>query len=219
MRRAASSSIAASVSAVMGSRETGREITLPSWNHGRAISRPGTFKCRSTPTGTLPLDTDLFTTIGRGIYASGMPSWGCLDGRGSGPTCWPMSRISAPATAPTSRPRRSRFPRSRPAPRRASPAAERSLSGWSAGSATARTAAATGRRPPPSPTAKIVPSFPTISPRALRFKCGQTNEDLYRIFMTGLDGTPMPSFHDNLQSDEAWDLVHYLRTLQEKVKK
>ena len=38
----------------------------------------GSFKCRSTPTGTLPLDTDLFTTIGRGIYASSMPSWGPL---------------------------------------------------------------------------------------------------------------------------------------------
>ena len=47
-----------------------------------------------------------------------------------------------------------------------------------------------------------------------RFKCGSTNADLYRIFMTGLDGTPMPSFIDNLQPNEAWDLVHFLRTLQ-----
>ena len=33
------------------------------------------FKCRSTPSGTLPLDTDLYNTIGRGIHGSGMPSW------------------------------------------------------------------------------------------------------------------------------------------------
>lgn len=32
--------------------------------------------------------------------------------------------------------------------------------------------------------------------------------------MTGLDGTPMPSFMDNLKPDEAWDLVMYLRSLQ-----
>ncbi len=32
--------------------------------------------------------------------------------------------------------------------------------------------------------------------------------------MTGLDGTPMPSFSDNVKPDEAWDLVLYLRTLQ-----
>jgi cytochrome c oxidase cbb3-type subunit 2 len=47
-----------------------------------------------------------------------------------------------------------------------------------------------------------------------RFKCGTSNEDLYRIFMTGLDGTPMPSFADVIQPNDAWDLVHYLRTLQ-----
>jgi cytochrome c oxidase cbb3-type subunit 2 len=47
-----------------------------------------------------------------------------------------------------------------------------------------------------------------------RFKCGGTNDDLYRIFMTGLDGTPMPSFADNIQPNDAWDLVHFLRTLQ-----
>ena len=47
-----------------------------------------------------------------------------------------------------------------------------------------------------------------------RFKCGSTDQDLYKIFMTGLDGTPMPSFSDNIKPDEAWDLVFYLRSLQ-----
>jgi cytochrome c oxidase cbb3-type subunit 2 len=47
-----------------------------------------------------------------------------------------------------------------------------------------------------------------------KFKCGTEDRDLYRIFMTGLDGTPMPSFMDNVKPDEAWDLVFYLRTLQ-----
>jgi mono/diheme cytochrome c family protein len=32
--------------------------------------------------------------------------------------------------------------------------------------------------------------------------------------MTGLDGTPMPSFADVIKPEDAWDLVHYLRTLQ-----
>jgi hypothetical protein len=47
-----------------------------------------------------------------------------------------------------------------------------------------------------------------------RFKCGTTNTDVYKIFMTGVDGTPMPSFADVVKPAEAWDLVHYLRTLQ-----
>ena len=47
-----------------------------------------------------------------------------------------------------------------------------------------------------------------------RFKCGSSNQDIYRIFMTGVDGTPMPSFADVIQPNDAWDLVHFLRTLQ-----
>jgi mono/diheme cytochrome c family protein len=50
-------------------------------------------------------------------------------------------------------------------------------------------------------------------------KCGSSDQDIYRIFMTGLDGTPMPSFADNLKPDEAWDLVFYLRTLMSQPSK
>src|SRR5438132_987270 len=60
---------------------------------------------------------------------------------------------------------------------------------------------------------------PYIDPKprnfiAATFRCRSTDRDLYKIFMTGLDGTPMPSFADNVKPDEAWDLVFYLRTLQ-----
>lgn len=57
-----------------------------------------------------------------------------------------------------------------------------------------------------SPPANAGPAFAR--------KCGSTNADLYRIFMTGLDGTPMPSVADVIQLNDAWDLVHFLRTLQ-----
>src|SRR6202050_5228622 len=38
----------------------------------------GTFKCRSTPTGSIPLDVDLFQTIKRGIDTTAMPAWSPL---------------------------------------------------------------------------------------------------------------------------------------------
>ena len=37
-----------------------------------------TFKCRSTLTGTLPTDEDLFNSIGRGFTNSNMPIWNAL---------------------------------------------------------------------------------------------------------------------------------------------
>ena len=39
----------------------------------------GIFKCRSTTTGTLPLDSDLYDTLGRGLDNSNMPSWNPLS--------------------------------------------------------------------------------------------------------------------------------------------
>src|ERR1700691_2540717 len=38
----------------------------------------GIFKCRSTPTGTLPTDQDLYDPIGRGLDRSNMPIWNTL---------------------------------------------------------------------------------------------------------------------------------------------
>ena len=32
--------------------------------------------------------------------------------------------------------------------------------------------------------------------------------------MTGLDGTPMPSFTDAMKPDQIWDVVHYIDTLR-----
>ena len=38
----------------------------------------GVFKCRSTPTGTLPLDSDLYNSLYRGFNFTNMPSWKAL---------------------------------------------------------------------------------------------------------------------------------------------
>lgn len=46
-------------------------------------------------------------------------------------------------------------------------------------------------------------------------KNGSSPRDIYRSLMTGLDGTPMPSFADALngKEKEAWDLVYYILSL------
>ncbi len=44
-------------------------------------------------------------------------------------------------------------------------------------------------------------------------KGGNTGADIYRVFMTGLNGTPMPSFADSISPAEAWDLVHFIQSL------
>lgn len=46
------------------------------------------------------------------------------------------------------------------------------------------------------------------------YKGGSSPGDVYRTFVTGLDGTPMPSYGDSLPKEEdRWALVHYVRSL------
>jgi mono/diheme cytochrome c family protein len=40
-------------------------------------------------------------------------------------------------------------------------------------------------------------------------KGGTSGSDLLRTFVTGLDGTPMPSYNETIRPDQQWDLVSY----------
>ncbi len=45
------------------------------------------------------------------------------------------------------------------------------------------------------------------------FRGGSAREDLYYRFITGMDGSPMPAFGDNVQGDDRWALVDYVLSL------
>ena len=47
---------------------------------------------------------------------------------------------------------------------------------------------------------------------------GHAPDDIYRTIMTGLNGTPMPSFSDLFigREEEVWDLVYYVLSLQKR---
>ncbi len=172
----------------------------------------GVFKCRSTPSGSLPLDTDLYETIARGLYASAMPSWYPLTRQERVDLLsyvkflcprFGEEKAAPPITIPPE------------TPNTAESAARgkqlyRKMECWKCHGEEGRGDGPSASTLTDSKDRPIVPYDFTVGER---FKCGQSNQDLYRIFMTGLDGTPMPSFADNLKPDQAWDLVHYLRTL------
>ena len=172
-----------------------------------------TFKCRSTPTGTLPTDDDLYNAITRGFVTTNMPSWRPLTPQERANLVafvktlsprWAKEKPGTPLTIPSETPitidsilrGRQTFQR---------------LECW-------KCHGPQGHGDGPSASTltddKGNPIRPYDFSSGSRFMCGVTNQDLYRIFMTGLDGSPMPSFADVVKPDEAWDLVHFLRTLQ-----
>ena len=172
-----------------------------------------TYKCRSTPTGTLPTDQDLVDSLVRGLNNSNMPSWITLTDQNRADlvafiktfsprwkTDKPGDIINVPAepalTVDSIKHGKELFTK---------------LECW-------KCHGAEGRGDGPSASTLTDSNDQPIRPynfaAGSRFKCGTSNHDLYKIFMTGLDGTPMPSFADVIKPEDAWDLVHYLRTLQ-----
>ncbi len=171
------------------------------------------FKCRSTPTGTLPTDEDLFDTIARGLDRSNMPPWSTFTKQERADLVawikhysprWQTEKPGTPIVVP-------------PEPE---VTADRIKAGQEVFNRVQcwKCHGVTGKANGPSASTLQDdlgrPILPYNFAEGGRFKCGTTDGDLYRIFMTGLDGTPMPSFADNIKPEEAWDLVFFLRTLQ-----
>ncbi len=173
--------------------------------------RQGTFKWRSTPSGALPLDSDLEKTIRDGIYGTYMPSWFAIGKRNRADVISYIKTFSARWTT-----------ESAPAPITIPPEPEYTESSVSRGRAIyeknncaqCHGSGALGDGPSAHDLKDdwgnaIVPYDLTQG----HIKCGNTGEDIYRVFITGLNGTPMPSFTDSISSDEAWALVHYIQSL------
>lgn len=172
------------------------------------------FKCRSTPSGSLPLDSDLYNTISRGIHASGMPSWK------------PLLRQERADLVAYIKTFSSAFQEEKPAapveiPQEPSVTAESIQRGaelfqrmncWSCHGKDGR-----GHGPSAATLTddKGYPITPFDFTSGSRFKCGDSDRDMFRDLATGLDGTPMPSFAAAASSDQRWDLVHYIRSLSD----
>ena len=178
----------------------------------------GVFKCRSTPTGTLPTDEDLFDTIARGLDRSNMPQWSTFTKQERADlVAWvkhfsprfasekPGVPIQIPAEPEVTA---DRIKAGRDVYARVQCWKCHGVLGQANGPSAATLTDDLGR-----------PIAPYNFTEGARPKCGETDRDIYRIFMTGLDGTPMPSFADNIKPDEAWDLVFYLRTLMSQPSK
>ena len=174
------------------------------------------FRWRSTPTGTLPTDQDIYDTITRGVVDTHMPTWRPLT---------PQTRVDLVAYIKTFSPKWQTQKAGTPITIPAEPpqTIDSVLHGrqlfdqmqcW-------KCHGPEGRGDGPSAITltddKGEPIRPYNFHDGTRFRCGETNQDLYKIFMTGLDGSPMPSFADSLKPQDAWDLVHFLRTLQPNV--
>lgn len=182
--------------------------------------RAGLFKFRSTPSGTLPTDEDLARTIRGGLAGTAMPIFSNLREREihaviayvkSLSPRWPKAENYA---APLPLPKR---PAWFEQPAQLARRAARGKDLFTTACAPCHGPQADGRGNAVSALTDSAgqPIVPSNLLKPLR--CGTTSRDLYRTLVTGLDGTPMPSFLGALSEEQLWEVIaHVIELKREK---
>jgi mono/diheme cytochrome c family protein len=155
--------------------------------------RQGIFKIRSTPTGSLPTDADLFRTITRGVPGGGMPGMSKLSEEEK----WSLVRYTQELTVSDEADER-RDPISIPEPTTQDAAAAargravyllldcRNCHGLKGDATGLRSKELIDDWGKPIRVTNLTQPWP--------YKGGSTPRDLYRTLVAGLDGSPMPAY-------------------------
>lgn len=183
----------------------------------------GLFKFRTTPNGTLPTDADLLRTVTKGVNRTSMPEWSLLPER---------ERVAVIEYVKTFYPSWKEQGPGKPIFIPAPPATLGSPQSIARGRELyemlecGRCHGDTGHGDGPS-AATLTPDSWGNPQKPFDFtkgalKSGAAPEDVYRTFMTGLNGTAMPSFADvfeepdgeSIHAGDAWNLVSYIMSLR-----
>lgn len=173
----------------------------------------GVYRCRSTPTGTLPTDADLRRSIVHGLSDSGMPSFVALG---------PMQTDDLVATLKSFSARFAHEAPGQPIAVTAQTANDAASAARGAGLWTrlkcdnchgrngrgGGPGAATLRNDDGSEV-----HIADLSRRSA-YTCGSDDARVFTTLMTGLDGTPMSGYAEAMSPEDAWDLVHFLIQLR-----
>ncbi|HSR69639.1 MAG TPA: c-type cytochrome [Acidobacteriota bacterium] len=176
----------------------------------------GKYKVRTTPTGMLPTHEDLKNIIRRGMPYSSMPPWPNLSDRQLSnlshylKTFYPSWDDPAAHSAPL------RLPS-------ASSSSEESVARGrelyvELGCVRCHGEQARGNGPAARDQTDDWGFHlrPADLTKPWTFRGGNTPEDVYRTFVTGLNGTPMPAYESIIpEESDRWALVHYMFSLSD----
>jgi cytochrome c oxidase cbb3-type subunit 2 len=174
------------------------------------------YKVRSTPSGSLPTDTDLFKAVSRGLVADqDMPSFKFLPERDRWAVVayikslskrWEEEKDTQEPPIEVGQP---------PIPDQAMIIAGKQVY---ADMKCAKCHGPLGKGDGPSAPELTDDNGLAIKPRDFsdpsQFVGASDPRGVYLTFTTGLDGTPMPSFADFLNEQKRWQLVWYVMSLR-----
>ena len=187
----------------------------------------GTFKFRTTQSGELPTDDDLFRTVSRGLKGTGMQSFDdqVIKNGLTETERWAViayiktfvPEFEDPELDPVKTSKVVKLPANRP------PFSEELAAKGKAVFERAKCWECLGKSGrgdgQKSFDRKDDWGFPIRIRNVThpwKIKAGADPEDIYMRFSTGISGTPMPSFVKALSEDERWQLANFIKSLQHK---
>ena len=173
----------------------------------------GVYKFRSTPSGALPTDEDLFRTLLVGVPGTTMSDYQDLTAPERQTLVSYLKNLSSrfveeSLVSPI------QFPEPRGSSNQALARGQQVFSNMQCAACHGESGKGDGPLAEELSDSEGVPIRPAnLTKRPL--KSGKNPEAIYRSVMTGLDGTPMPSYGDSLEPQEGWDLALYVFSLSE----
>jgi cytochrome c oxidase cbb3-type subunit I/II len=171
----------------------------------------GVFKFRTTPSGSLPNDGDLYRTVTRGVRWTAMPTWHEMPDK---------ERLAVITFIKTFSDRwkeeRPEAPLQIGDPPKATPELVARGKDLYQKAKCFQCHGDTGKGDGVSaPDLKDDFDFPILPADFTRgqFKGGSAVADIFRTMSLGLDGTPMPSYADSMNEEERWAISYYVLSL------
>jgi cytochrome c oxidase cbb3-type subunit 2 len=168
----------------------------------------GVFKFRTTPSGSLPTDGDLFRTVTRGVRWTAMPPWHELPDKDRLAVITYVKTFSERWNEETPEPPLLIGRPPAPTPELLARGKElyRQAKCWECHGDE-------GRGDGPSAgelqDAFDLPIRPADFTKG-QFKGGSSLIDIFRTMTLGLDGTPMPSYADSMTEEQRWAISYYV---------
>jgi len=173
----------------------------------------GQFKFRTTSSGLMPTDDDLFRTISRGANGTGMPPWKYLlsdDDR------WALVDYVKTFDPRFAEPRNSSL-KPMPLPEPAKPASAGRGREVYAKMQCAKCHGDDGRGVGWSSASMVDAKNRHVNARDFTqpgsFRTGWTEKEILRTLETGMNGVPMPSYSQTMTRQEEYDLIGYVMSM------